>query len=61
MTDLEKTLFDALDRMSKMHHLLMTKINHGASFYDAECIREMNEAPVQAAKALNIAVEQEAP
>ena len=42
----------ALTRMDRMHGLMMAKVNHGASFYDAECLQEMNEAPIQAARAL---------
>lgn len=43
-----KALIVALERMVKMHDLMMKKVNHKASFYDAECITEMNEAPQQA-------------
>lgn len=43
---------DALERMQKMHSLMMEKVNHKKSFYDAECIREMNEAPLQAKRVL---------
>ncbi len=45
----------ALERMLKMHELVMNKTNVGASFYDAECIREMNLAPIQARQALTFA------
>ncbi|EAZ1829202.1 hypothetical protein NN755_001592 [Salmonella enterica] len=45
----------ALERMLKMHELVMNKTNVGASFYDAECIREMNLAPIQAWQALTFA------
>ena len=45
-------LRDALARMVRMHGLMMAKVNHGASFYDAECLHEMNAAPIQAARAL---------
>lgn len=45
----------ALERMLKMHELVMDKTNTGASFYDAECIREMNMAPIQARQALMFA------
>ncbi|EAW0869581.1 hypothetical protein GLY72_24245 [Salmonella enterica] len=41
--------------MLKMHELVMNKTNAGASFYDAECIREMNLAPIQARQALTFA------
>ena len=44
-------LVSSLVRMNAMHDLMMKKVNHGASFYDAACIREMNEAPIQATKA----------
>ena len=50
----EEVLRAALIRMNKMHELMMKKVNHGASFYDAECLREMNEAPLQARKALEL-------
>ena len=43
---------EALRRMLKMHEKMMDKVNHGASFYDAECLAEMNEAPAQAREAL---------
>ena len=52
MDCLHKQLFDALERMDKMHEMMMEKVNHGASFYDAECLHEMNGAPIQAAKAM---------
>jgi len=42
----------ALQRMMVMHDKMMQKTNHGASFYDADCIREMNEAPLQAERAI---------
>ena len=53
MTDLEELLLSALIRMDKMHEMMMAKVNHGASFYDAECLHEMNSAPIQAAKAIH--------
>jgi len=52
MDYLHKQLFDALERMDKMHEMMMAQVNHGASFYDAECLHEMNGAPIQAAKAM---------
>lgn len=55
MTDLERQLTNALARMVAMHSLMMKKVNHGASFYDGECLREMNEAPIQAQEALRAA------
>lgn len=42
----------ALERMLSMHNMMMAKVNHAASFYSADCLREMNEAPSQAAKAI---------
>lgn len=53
MQDVTQELFDALTRMCRMHDLMMKKVNHGASFYDAECLAEMNEAPTQARAVLN--------
>lgn len=50
-------LRSALVRMMAMHEMMMKKINHGASFYDADCLREMNEAPIQAHNALTPNVE----
>lgn len=47
-----KTLKDSLSRMISMHELMMGKVNHGASFYDGNCLSEMNEAPLQAQRAL---------
>ena len=49
-------LRSALTRMDRMHAMMMAKANHGASFYDAECIHEMNAAPIQAARALGPSV-----
>ncbi|EOF5089856.1 hypothetical protein ACK1G0_002376 [Salmonella enterica] len=42
----------ALARMLTMHEMVMNKTNIKASFYDADCIREMNEAPMQARRIL---------
>lgn len=52
MTENEVGLRAALERMLKMHNAMMQKVNHGASFYDAELIREMAEAPIHAARLL---------
>ncbi len=49
--DLE-TARNALRRMLRMHELMMAKNNHAASFYDAECLQEMAEAPYEAAAVL---------
>lgn len=38
----------SLTRMLEMHDLIMEKVNFGASFFDTECLMEMNAAPVQA-------------
>jgi len=45
-------LLAALQRMDRMHELMMKKVNHKASFYDAETLREMNEAPLQVRRAI---------
>jgi hypothetical protein len=47
----------ALRRMLKMHDMMMQKIDHANAFYDAETIREMNEAPMQARQVLRDAGE----
>jgi hypothetical protein len=47
-----ETTENALRRMLKMHELMMAKANHAASFYDAECLQEMAEAPYEAAAVL---------
>ena len=47
-----ETTENALRRMLKMHALMMAKTNHAASFYDAECLHEMAEAPIEAASVL---------
>ena len=38
----------SLTRMLEIHDLMMEKVNFGASFFDTECLMEMNAAPVQA-------------
>ena len=48
----EVRLTKALYRMIKMHEMMMRDVNHGASAYNGNCIREMNEAPIQAGLAL---------
>lgn len=53
MSEMEQVLFEALERMQRMHQMMMRKVNHGASYYDADTLREMNEAPIQAERALN--------
>lgn len=55
IASLEQTvasLHDALERMCEMHSMMMAKVDHGASTYDADTLREMNEAPAQAALAM---------
>lgn len=47
-----KQLKDSLSRMVSMHELMMDKVNHAASFYDGNCLAEMNEAPLQAKRTL---------
>lgn len=50
--DERKDLQDALVRMYQMWERFMQQANHGNSAYDADTIRELNEAPIQAVKAL---------
>jgi hypothetical protein len=45
-------LLAALKRMDAMHDLMMKQVNHGASFYQSDCLHEMNAAPIQAARAI---------
>ncbi|MBN5215762.1 hypothetical protein [Serratia ureilytica] len=52
LRDSLETAGNALRRMLKMHELMMAKANHAASFYDAECLQEMAEAPFEAAAVL---------
>ena len=49
--DLNEAL-DALQRMRRLYGLMMEKADHGSSFWDAETIREMNEAPIEAERVL---------
>jgi hypothetical protein len=44
----------ALERMLAMHDLMMKKVNHAASFYDPEFIKEMNEAPAHARRQIDL-------
>ena len=55
MTKLELQLMAALIRMDTMHEMMMKEANHGASAYSAKTLQEMNEAPIQAAKAIQAA------
>lgn len=55
LTELELTLLDALERMDRMHDMMMRQANHRASAYDADTLREMNEAPLQAKRAMEAA------
>lgn len=41
-------LKQALKDMLDMHDLMMDKVNHADSAYDANCIKAMNEVPGQA-------------
>jgi hypothetical protein len=43
-----KALKIALIWMLDMHDKMMSKVNHGASFYDGDTIKAMNEAPIYA-------------
>lgn len=54
VTELEKKLFKALERMDKMHAMMMEQVNHRASAYDSVCIHEMNAAPLEAAQAMRL-------
>jgi len=42
----------SLLRMVKLHGLMMKQVNHNEAAYDANCIKEMNEAPPEATKIL---------
>lgn len=46
------SLLAALERMLMLHEKTMKEANHKESFYSAETMREMNEAPIQAQKAI---------
>lgn len=43
----------SLTRMCDLHNLMCSQINFGSSCFDATTLREMNEAPNEAKKALN--------
>ncbi|EMP6396110.1 hypothetical protein RJ492_004550 [Pluralibacter gergoviae] len=47
-----ETAGNALRRMLNMYELMMVQANHADSFYDAECLQEMAEAPLEAAAVL---------
>jgi hypothetical protein len=51
-TDTESDLIASLNRVLAMHDAMFKKTNVGASFYDAETLREMNEAPLEARRLL---------
>jgi len=51
-TETEALLISALKRMISMHSAMFSKTNVGASFYDADTLREMNEAPLEARRLL---------
>lgn len=48
-----ESLEDALRDMLAMHTKVMDKTNHGASFYDADCLAAMNTVPQQAQAVLD--------
>lgn len=52
MTEIESELLAALKRMYSMWKMMMDKVDHGRSFYDGKTIMEMNEAPIQAIRAI---------
>lgn len=41
-------MLEALERMTKMHKMFCNRIDWKATFLDADTIRELNEAPIQA-------------
>ena len=45
-------LEDALKAMLEMHTDMLSKTNVGASFFNAEILKKMNDAPIQARNAL---------
>lgn len=50
--DLHDDLVEALQRMYRMHDMMLEKTNVGSSFYDAKTLQEMNEAPIQTRQAM---------
>lgn len=48
-----ESLEDVLRDMLAMHTKVMDKTNHGASFYDADCLAAMNTVPQQAQAVLD--------
>lgn len=48
----ERNLIVALNNMLEMHDMMMSKVNHSASFYDAATIAAMNEQPAKAREVL---------
>lgn len=46
-------LMETLRRMDRMHELMMRDVNHKQSAYQAETLREMNEAPLQTQRLLD--------
>lgn len=48
LTESEGDLIKSLKRVLAMHDAMFKKTNVGASFYDANTLREMNEAPIEA-------------
>jgi hypothetical protein len=50
--DAETMLADALAGMVRLHQAMMHQINHATSFYSADTLRQMNEAPAAALRAL---------
>lgn len=54
-------LLETLKRMDRMHELMMRDVNHKQSAYQAETLREMNEAPLQTQRLLSRLAKKEAP
>lgn len=48
----DNALAQALARMVRMHDAMLSKTDVGRSWYDADTLREMNEAPIEALRAL---------
>ena len=43
----------SLTRMYNLYVTMMDKIDHKHAWYDADCLREMNEAPVEAKRLID--------
>ncbi|MGP1257074.1 MAG: hypothetical protein ACTS10_21840 [Kiloniellales bacterium] len=54
-------LMETLKRMDRMHELMMRDVNHKQSAYQAETLREMNEASLQTQRLLSRLTRKDAP